>query len=104
MNNPKISIITVTYNSEKHLEEAMLSVINQPYENKEYIIIDGGSTDGTLNIVNKYRNQIAYFVSEPDKGISDAFNKGIICTEEKPDFEDTTVEIKDKRSTIPHKP
>ena len=77
MNNPKISIITVTYNSEKHLEEAMLSVINQPYENKEYIIIDGGSTDGTLNIVNKYRNQIAYFVSEPDKGISDAFNKGI---------------------------
>lgn len=77
MKNPKISIITITYNSEKYLEEAMLSVINQPYENKEYIIIDGGSTDGTLDIVNKYRDRIAYFVSEPDKGISDAFNKGI---------------------------
>lgn len=77
MKNPKISIITITYNSEKHLEEAMLSVINQPYENKEYIIIDGGSTDGTLDIVNKYRDKIACFVSEPDRGISDAFNKGI---------------------------
>lgn len=77
MKNPKISIITITYNSEKHLEEAILSVINQPYENKEYIVIDGGSTDCTLDIVNKYRDRIAYFVSEPDKGISDAFNKGI---------------------------
>lgn len=76
---PKISIITVCFNSEKHLEEAILSVVNQPYDNKEYLIIDGGSTDGTLDIIAKYRDRIDYFVSEPDKGISDAFNKGIIA-------------------------
>ena len=75
--NPKISIITVCYNSEAHIEEAIQSVINQPYENKEYVVIDGGSTDGTLDIITKYRDKINYFVSEPDKGISDAFNKGI---------------------------
>lgn len=77
MKQPKISIITVCYNSEAHLEEAIQSVVNQPYENKEYIIIDGGSKDHTMDIVNKYREKIAYVVSEPDKGISDAFNKGI---------------------------
>lgn len=74
---PKISIITVSYNSAAHIEEAIQSVVNQPYENKEYIIIDGGSTDGTLDIINKYKDKIDYFISEPDKGISDAFNKGI---------------------------
>lgn len=73
----KISIITVCYNSEKHLEECIQSVVNQTYENKEYIIIDGGSTDGTLDIINKYKDKLSYFVSEPDRGISDAFNKGI---------------------------
>lgn len=77
MKNPKISIITVCYNSEKHIEECIQSVVNQLYENKEYIIIDGGSTDGTLNIIEKYREKIDYFVSEPDHGISDAFNKGV---------------------------
>ncbi len=74
---PKISIITVCFNSEAHIEEALLSVINQPYDNKEYLVIDGGSTDRTLSIIEKYKDKIDYFVSEPDKGISDAFNKGI---------------------------
>lgn len=75
--NPKISIITITYNSEKTLEETIRSVVSQEYDNLEYIIIDGGSKDHTLDIVNKYQDKIAYVVSEPDKGISDAFNKGI---------------------------
>ena len=74
---PKISIVTICYNSAAHIEEAILSVLNQSYENKEYIVIDGGSKDTTLDIIAKYRDKIDYFVSEPDKGISDAFNKGI---------------------------
>lgn len=74
---PKISIITISFNSEKCLEAAIKSVVNQSYINKEFIVIDGGSKDGTLEIVKKYRDQIDYFISEPDKGISDAFNKGI---------------------------
>lgn len=74
---PKVSIVTISYNSEKHIEQCILSVINQSYKHKEYIIIDGGSTDDTLSIVNSYKDHIDYFISEPDKGISDAFNKGI---------------------------
>lgn len=74
---PYISIITITYNSEKTLEETILSVVNQGYDNLEYLIIDGGSNDGTMTIVEKYRDKIAFVVSEPDKGICDAFNKGI---------------------------
>jgi len=74
---PKISIITICLNSEKTIEKTIQSIINQKYLNLEYLIIDGGSTDGTLNIIEKYRRNINYFVSEKDKGISDAFNKGI---------------------------
>lgn len=74
---PKISIVTITYNSEKTLEETILSVVNQNYCNLEYLIIDGGSKDSTLKIEDKYRDKISFVISEPDKGIIDAFNKGI---------------------------
>lgn len=74
---PKISIITITYNSEKTVEETIKSVVSQNYPSLEYLIIDGGSKDKTLEIVEKYRDKISFVISEPDKGISDAFNKGI---------------------------
>ncbi|GHT63967.1 hypothetical protein AGMMS50239_20840 [Bacteroidia bacterium] len=77
MNNPKISIVTVTYNAVSVLEETILSIINQIYNNIEYIVIDGGSTDGTLDIIKKYEDRLSYWISEPDKGIYDAMNKGI---------------------------
>ena len=74
---PKISIITITYNSSVYIERAIRSVIEQNYENLEYIIIDGGSTDETIDIVKKFENKITKWISEPDNGISNAFNKGI---------------------------
>ena len=74
---PLISVITVCYNAAATIEETMLSVLNQTYPNVEYIIIDGGSTDGTVEIIKKSADRIAYWVSEPDKGIYDAMNKGI---------------------------
>ena len=67
MPNPKITIITICFNSEAHIEEAILSVVSQSYLNKEYVIIDGGSTDGTLDIIARYKDRIDYFVSEPDR-------------------------------------
>ena len=75
--SPKISVITITLNSEATVEETILSVTTQDYPALEYVIIDGGSTDGTLDIVKKYQDRIQVIVSEPDRGISDAFNKGI---------------------------
>jgi glycosyltransferase involved in cell wall biosynthesis len=72
----KISIVTPTFNSEKYLEETILSVINQNYPNLEYIIIDGGSTDGTIDIIKKYEKCLSYWISEPDNGMYDAIQKG----------------------------
>ena len=74
---PLISIITVCLNSEKTIEETILSVLNQTYQNIEYIIIDGGSLDGTKKIIDKYKDKISYYISEKDEGLYFAFNKGI---------------------------
>ena len=73
----KISIITVSYNSAVTIKDTIESILSQDYENIEYIIIDGGSTDNTVDIVKKYADKIDYFVSEADNGIYDGMNKGI---------------------------
>lgn len=75
--NPKLSVITIVYNNVKDIERTMLSVLNQTYTNIEYILIDGSSTDGTKEIIYKYKDRLAQFISEPDKGIYDAMNKGL---------------------------
>ncbi|MEI7423445.1 MAG: glycosyltransferase family 2 protein [Prolixibacteraceae bacterium] len=74
---PKISVITVVFNGQKYIESTIISVINQNYSELEYIIIDGGSSDGTTDIIKKYALRISYWISERDNGIYDAMNKGI---------------------------
>lgn len=73
----KVTVITVSYNAESCIEKTITSVLNQSYPDIEYIVIDGGSTDGTMPIVRKYEEQICQVVSEPDNGIYDAMNKGV---------------------------
>ncbi len=74
---PKVSVVTVTYNAADYVEKTIKSVISQKYDCMEYIIIDGNSKDETMNIVNHYKDSIHIIVSEPDKGIYDAMNKGL---------------------------
>jgi glycosyltransferase involved in cell wall biosynthesis len=73
----KVSVVTVVYNAAETIEDTIKSVIAQDYENIEHIVIDGGSTDDTMDVVNRYREHLAVVVSEPDDGIYDAMNKGI---------------------------
>ena len=73
----KVSIITISYNSEQFIEQTIQSVVNQDYANIEYLIIDGQSTDGTLEIIHRYKDKITKIISEKDRGLYDAINKGI---------------------------
>ncbi|MDF9830957.1 glycosyltransferase family 2 protein [Parabacteroides sp. PF5-6] len=77
MSTPVFSIITVTYNAAQWLERTLLSVLRQSYPHVEYLIIDGGSTDGTVELIEQYQSGIAYWISEPDRGLYDAMNKGL---------------------------
>ncbi|MDI1235323.1 MAG: glycosyltransferase family 2 protein [bacterium] len=77
MNNPKVSIITICFNAEKTIGQTIESVLNQQYNNIEYIIIDGASKDNTLSVIEPFRLRISKVISEPDKGLYDAFNKGL---------------------------
>ena len=74
----KVSIITSVFNNKNTVSEAIESVLNQTYKDIEYIVIDGGSTDGTIDIINSYKGKITKFISEPDNGIYDGLNKGIL--------------------------
>jgi len=76
----KISIITVVYNNERTIEEAMKSVLEQTYKNIEYVIIDGKSKDNTVNIINGFKDKLGYFISEKDSGLYHAMNKGILAS------------------------
>jgi glycosyltransferase involved in cell wall biosynthesis len=74
---PKLTVITIVFNNVRDIKRTIESVVNQTYQDIEYLIIDGASTDGTLEIIKQYENQVSKIVSEPDKGIYDAMNKGL---------------------------
>lgn len=74
---PKLSVITIVYNNVRDIERTMLSVLNQSYPNIEYVVVDGASNDGTKEVIAKYADRIGCFISEKDKGIYDAMNKGL---------------------------
>lgn len=77
MINTKITVVTVTYNAQEYIEQTIKNILEQDYKNIEYLVIDGGSTDTTVNIIKQYEQNITYWISQPDKGIYDAMNKAI---------------------------
>ena len=79
---PLVSVITVVFNGARHLEETITAVASQTYPNLEHIVIDGGSTDGTIDILRRYDDKLGYWMSEPDAGLYDAMNKGVALVED----------------------
>lgn len=77
MFSPRLSVVTIVYNNVRDIERTIQSVINQTYSNIEYVIVDGLSNDGTLQVIDQYKSQITKFISEKDEGIYDAMNKGL---------------------------
>ena len=76
-NLPLVSVVTVSFNSAKTIRRTIESVLGQTYQRIEYILIDGGSTDGTISVISAYADKVNFFISEPDQGIYDAMNKGV---------------------------